>query len=48
MVVFVYLFIFLLDWFQLTGLIHDLGKVLALWGEPQVRLSIAQEVLPCS
>lgn len=23
------------DWFQLTGLIHDLGKVLALWGEPQ-------------
>lgn len=24
-----------LDWFQLTGLIHDAGKVLALWGEPQ-------------
>jgi inositol oxygenase len=23
------------DWFQLTGLIHDLGKVLCLWGEPQ-------------
>ena len=23
------------EWFQLTGLIHDLGKVLALWGEPQ-------------
>ncbi|XP_065661557.1 inositol oxygenase isoform X2 [Hydra vulgaris] len=23
------------DWFQLTGLIHDLGKVMALWGEPQ-------------
>ncbi|XP_070572802.1 inositol oxygenase-like [Ptychodera flava] len=23
------------DWFHLTGLIHDLGKVLALWGEPQ-------------
>lgn len=22
-------------WFQLTGLIHDLGKVLCLWGEPQ-------------
>jgi len=22
-------------WFQLTGLIHDLGKVLWLWGEPQ-------------
>lgn len=24
-----------LDWFHLTGLIHDAGKVLALWGEPQ-------------
>lgn len=23
------------DWFQLAGLIHDLGKVMALWGEPQ-------------
>ena len=23
------------DWFHLTGLIHDLGKVMALWGEPQ-------------
>lgn len=23
------------DWFQLTGLIHDLGKILCLWGEPQ-------------
>ncbi len=22
-------------WMQLTGLIHDLGKVLCLWGEPQ-------------
>jgi inositol oxygenase len=22
-------------WFQLTGLIHDLGKVMWLWGEPQ-------------
>ena len=22
-------------WFQLTGLVHDLGKVLCLWGEPQ-------------
>ena len=22
-------------WFQLTGLMHDLGKVLCLWGEPQ-------------
>jgi len=25
------------DWFQLTGLIHDIGKVLAFWGEPQVK-----------
>ena len=24
------------DWFHLTGLIHDTGKILALWGEPQV------------
>ncbi|XP_044580446.1 inositol oxygenase isoform X2 [Cotesia glomerata] len=24
-----------LDWFQLTGLIHDLGKVMAFYGEPQ-------------
>jgi len=23
------------EWFQLTGLLHDLGKVLALWREPQ-------------
>ena len=23
------------DWLQLTGLIHDLGKVMALWGEQQ-------------
>ena len=23
------------DWFALVGLIHDLGKVMALWGEPQ-------------
>lgn len=23
------------DWFVLTGLLHDLGKVLCLWGEPQ-------------
>ncbi|ELU14250.1 hypothetical protein CAPTEDRAFT_100789 [Capitella teleta] len=22
-------------WFHLTGLIHDLGKVMAMWGEPQ-------------
>lgn len=24
-----------LDWFHLTGLIHDLGKIMAVWGEPQ-------------
>jgi inositol oxygenase len=23
------------DWFHLTGLIHDIGKVIALWGEEQ-------------
>ena len=23
------------DWFVLTGLIHDLGKMLCIWGEPQ-------------
>ncbi len=23
------------DWFHLTGLVHDVGKVLAVWGEPQ-------------
>jgi len=23
------------DWFVLTGLIHDLGKILCTWGEPQ-------------
>ena len=23
------------EWFILVGLIHDLGKVMALWGEPQ-------------
>ncbi|XP_001627623.2 inositol oxygenase [Nematostella vectensis] len=23
------------DWFQLVGLLHDMGKVLALWGDPQ-------------
>jgi inositol oxygenase len=23
------------DWFVLTGLVHDLGKILCLWGEPQ-------------
>lgn len=24
------------DWFHLVGLLHDLGKVLVLFGEPQV------------
>lgn len=24
-----------LDWFHLTGLIHDVGKVMAFYGEPQ-------------
>ncbi|XP_015918703.1 inositol oxygenase [Parasteatoda tepidariorum] len=24
-----------LDWFHLTGLVHDLGKLMALYGEPQ-------------
>ena len=24
-----------LDWFHLVGLIHDLGKVMSVWGEPQ-------------
>ena len=23
------------EWFQLTGLIHDLGKIMAIYGEPQ-------------
>jgi len=23
------------EWFQLTGLIHDIGKVMAVWGAPQ-------------
>ena len=23
------------DWLQVTGLIHDVGKLLAIWGEPQ-------------
>lgn len=25
-----------LDWFQLTGLIHDLGKVMGMHGQEQV------------
>ena len=27
-------------WFHVTGLIHDLGKVMAMWGEPQVILHL--------
>jgi len=23
------------EWLQLTGLVHDVGKIMALWGEPQ-------------
>ena len=23
------------EWYQLIGILHDLGKVMALWGEPQ-------------
>jgi inositol oxygenase len=23
------------DWFHLVGLLHDVGKIIALWGEPQ-------------
>lgn len=23
------------EWFQVTGLIHDLGKIMGVWGEPQ-------------
>merc|ERR1711976_1099720 len=23
------------DWFHITGLIHDIGKIMAIWGEPQ-------------
>lgn len=29
-----------LDWFHLTGLIHDAGKLMAIHGEPQVPLEI--------
>ncbi|VCW69218.1 unnamed protein product, partial [Gulo gulo] len=28
------------DWFHLVGLLHDLGKVLVLAGEPQVRAGV--------
>ncbi|XP_068025806.1 inositol oxygenase isoform X2 [Melanerpes formicivorus] len=28
------------DWFHLVGLLHDLGKVLVLFGEPQVQKSV--------
>jgi len=23
------------EWFQVAGLIHDVGKIMAVWGEPQ-------------
>jgi inositol oxygenase len=23
------------EWFQVAGLIHDIGKLMAVWGEPQ-------------
>lgn len=32
------------EWFQLTGLIHDVGKVLACWGEPQ--FSVVGDTFP--
>ena len=32
------------DWFQLVGLLHDLGKVLVLFGEPQVRWGVKGRV----
>ncbi len=28
------------EWFHLTGLIHDIGKIMAIWGEPQVECSL--------
>jgi len=30
------------DWFQLTGLVHDIGKVMSVWGEPQVKEAATQ------
>lgn len=36
------------DWFHLTGLIHDLGKVLALWGEEQWAVVGDTFVVGCS
>ncbi len=32
------------DWFVLTGFVHDLGKVLSLFGEPQ--WSVVGDTLP--
>lgn len=32
------------EWFQLVGLLHDLGKVMALWGEPQ--FSVVGDTFP--
>ena len=31
------------DWLQLTGLIHDLGKIMGLYGQEQVGLIIANK-----
>lgn len=36
------------DWFHLTGLIHDLGKVMALWGEEQWAVVGDTYVLGCA
>ena len=33
------------DWFVLTGLLHDLGKVLCLFGEPQ--WAVVGDTFPC-
>jgi hypothetical protein len=33
------------DWFQLVGLIHDMGKIMAFYGEPQVSLSTQSKEL---
>lgn len=31
------------DWFHLTGLIHDLGKVMAMYGQEQVGKKTSRE-----
>lgn len=35
------------DWLQLTGLIHDLGKVMGIWGEPQWAVAGDTYVVGC-